>query len=356
MKIKEYLSKLQDFYLLSLHGLLGGMKRPFYSNRIYFMRSDDRINKKNFLKGCKVPFINYFWILILFIFTFSPSFSHSTPEYAEQTRFDCQRCHVDGSGGKLTKVGEDFKEDLKTKGLYRPLHPIQKGVRLIMGYLHLLTAIAWFGTIFYVHILLKPAYAAKGLPKGELILGWLGIILLSTTGVLLTLFRISSWEMFYTTRFGILLSFKILLFAIMVASAFIVTFIIGPKIRKRRTSISTPLKSNMSLEELRHFDGTENRPTYFAYKGKIYDVGLSKFWKGGTHFKKHRAGSDLTDFLKIAPHGEEKILQMPVVAEWAPIAIKVEKPAHEKVFYFMAYMNLIFVFLITFIIALWRWG
>ena len=42
-------------------------------------------------------------------------------------------------------------------------------VRLIIGYLHLLTAIAWFGTILYVHILLKPACAAKGLPKGELI-------------------------------------------------------------------------------------------------------------------------------------------------------------------------------------------
>jgi hypothetical protein len=30
--------------------------------------------------------------------------------------------------------------------------------------------IAWFGTILYVHILLKAAYAVKGLPKGELIL------------------------------------------------------------------------------------------------------------------------------------------------------------------------------------------
>jgi len=38
-----------------------------------------------------------------------------------------------------------------------------------------------------------------------------------------------------------------------------------------------------------------------------------------------------------------------------PIGAKVEMPAPEKGFYFMAYMNLILVFLITFIIALWRW-
>jgi predicted heme/steroid binding protein/uncharacterized membrane protein len=226
---------------------------------------------------------------------------------------------------------------------------------LIIGYLHLLTAIAWFGTIFYVHILLKPAYAAKGLPKGELILGWLGIVIMGITGTLLTISRIPAWNMFYTTRFGILLSVKIILFLIMAASAAVVTFVIGPRIRKQRAQISTQPKTTMTLDDLQHFDGVENRPSYFAYKGKVYDVCLSKVWKGGSHFKKHHAGDDLTDILKTAPHGEDKILKMPVVAELAPLETKLEKPPHEKAFYFMAYMNLIFVFLITFIIALWRW-
>jgi predicted heme/steroid binding protein/uncharacterized membrane protein len=293
--------------------------------------------------------------LSLFVITLSSSLCHATPEYAGKTGFECKTCHVDGTGGKLTKEGEDFKEDLRTKGLYRPLSTIQKVVRLIIGYLHLLTAIAWFGTIFYVHILLKPAYAAKGLPKGELILGWSGIILLSVTGILLTISRIPMFKMFYTTRFGILLSVKIILFMIMVATVFIVTFVIGPRIRKQKTHISTQLKTTMTLDDLRHFDGSENRPSYFAYQGKIYDVCSSKAWKGGIHFKKHRAGDDLTDILKTAPHGEDKILMMPVVAELAPLETKVEKPTFEKVFYFMAYLNLIFIFLITFIIALWRW-
>jgi len=298
----------------------------------------------------------YHLLIFLSLFVISsPSLCHATPEYAEQTGFECKTCHVDGTGGKLTKDGENFKEDLRAKGLYRPLGTVQKVIRLMIGYLHLLTAIAWFGTIFYVHILLKPAYAAKGLPRGELILGWSGIIILSITGTLLTISRIPAWKMFYTTRFGMLLSVKIVLFLIMAASAVVVTFVIGPRIRKQRAQFSAQPKTKMTLDDLRHFDGAENRPTYFAYNGKVYDVCLSKVWKGGSHFKKHHAGDDLTDILKTAPHGEDKILKMPVVAELVPLETKVEKPGHEKVFYFMAYMNLIFVFLITFIIALWRW-
>jgi len=301
-------------------------------------------------------FSKYHLLILLSLFIIaSPSLSHATPEYAGQTGFECKTCHVDGTGGKLTKDGENFKEDLIGKGLYRPLSTIQKVVRLIIGYLHLLTAIAWFGTIFYVHILLKPAYAAKGLPKGELILGWLGIVIMGITGTLLTISRIPAWNMFYTTRFGILLSVKIILFLIMAASVAVVTFVIGPRIRKQRAQISTQPKTRMTLDDLQHFDGVESRPSYFAYKGKVYDVCLSKVWKGGSHFKKHHAGDDLTDILKTAPHGEDKILKMPVVAELAPLETKLEKPTHEKAFYFMAYMNLIFVFLITFIIALWRW-
>jgi predicted heme/steroid binding protein len=142
---------------------------------------------------------------------------------------------------------------------------------------------------------------------------------------------------------------------IMVASAFIVTFVIGPKIKKKKAQPLLQKKDKLTPEELQHFDGKENKPAFFAYNGKVFDVSSSKLWKDGTHFKKHSAGNDLTDILKTAPHGEEKILQMPEVGKLLPIGTKVEKPTHEKVFYFMAYMNLIFVFLITFVIALWRW-
>jgi hypothetical protein len=71
-------------------------------------------------------------------------------------------------------------------------------------------------------------------PKGELFLGWLSIIILSVTGVLLTIARIPSWEVLYATRFGTLLSSKIVLFLIMAAAAFVVTVVIGPKKKKSK--------------------------------------------------------------------------------------------------------------------------
>ena len=47
---------------------------------------------------------------------------------------------------------------------------------------------------------------------------------------------------------------------------------------------------------------------------------------------------------------------MPLIGALVTSETKIQKPAPEKVFYFMAYMNLVFVFLITFVIALWKWG
>jgi hypothetical protein len=68
---------------------------------------------------------------------------------------------------------------------------------------------------------------------------------------------------------------------------------------------------------------------------------------------KHAAGSDLTDILKFAPHGEDKILAQPQVGKL--LAIAEQQPFHMRLFYLFAYMNLVLVFVITFVIALWRW-
>src|SRR5574337_256069 len=169
--------------------------------------------------------VNYAILIFYFgVLVFLSSPSSATTEYARQTRFECSHCHVDViGGGRLTAAGEKSLEDLKGKGQYRPLSTLQHIVRLCIGYFHMLTAIIWFGTIMYVHVLLKPAYASKGLPKGELRLGWISMVLILITGVLLTIARMPSWQAFYTTRFGILLSIKIFLFLIMLASALIVT-------------------------------------------------------------------------------------------------------------------------------------
>jgi len=73
-------------------------------------------------------------------------------------------------------------------------------VRFAAGFLHLLTAVMWFGTILYVHLLLKPAYASHGLPRGELIVGWGSIALIAVTGTILTFYRIPTKDVLLHTR------------------------------------------------------------------------------------------------------------------------------------------------------------
>lgn len=299
---------------------------------------------------------SFFPFLFLCLFL-TPSLSESTPEYAKQTGEECIHCHVDViGGGQLTPAGDRFIADLKAKGRHRQLTPIQHVVRLVVGYLHMLAAIVWFGTIMYVHILLKPAYASKGLPKGELRLGWISMIVIAVTGTLLTVARMPSFEAFYTTRFGILLSVKIFLFLIMLSSALVVTISIGPRLRKKlRSPVAALVSNDVTPEQLSHFDGREGRPAYIAYKGIVYDVTNSRLWKNGSHMVKHHAGSDLTDALATAPHREDKVLAMPQVGMLSPEGAKPRQPFHERLFYFFAYMNLALVFIILFVISLWRW-
>jgi hypothetical protein len=47
---------------------------------------------------------------------------------------------------------------------------------------------------------------------------------------------------------------------------------------------------------------------------------------------------------------------MPAVGKLISMGEKPAKPFHERIFYLFAYMNLVLVFLIVFVIALWRWG
>ncbi len=304
----------------------------------------------------------FFFLLSLLIISFSgtslfPAKALATSDYAQQTGFECAKCHVDTiGGGNLTIAGEQFLSELKTKGQYRQLTTTQHTVRLLIGYFHLLAAIAWFGTIIYVHVLLKPAYASKGLPRGELRLGMLSMVVILVTGILLTIARMPNLESFYTTRFGILLSIKIILFFVMLTSALITATYIGPRLRQKLKSPVAALISNeITAEQLSHFDGKEGRPAYISYKGMVYNMTNNRLWKNGAHMVKHIAGNDLTGALKTAPHGEDKILAMPQVGMLVTTERRPEKPFHERLFYFFAYMNLALVFVIVFVISLWRW-
>jgi predicted heme/steroid binding protein/uncharacterized membrane protein len=243
---------------------------------------------------------------VAFFVAFPPC-AFGTEEYAEGTRKSCEECHVNPAGGpELTQEGVKFREALESRRLFKPFTSLRRTVRGIILYLHLMTAIFWFGTILYVHFVLKPAYAAGGLPKAEVRVGLAVIIVMTTTGTILALMRISSWDMLLHTRFGVLLSIKICLFAITVVLALIAVFVVGPRLKKRTQSIKVVEKQFLRADELAQVDGRGGRPAYIAYEGQIYDVSGSELWEEGVHFGKHLAGFDLSDYLEQAPMGKKR--------------------------------------------------
>lgn len=281
----------------------------------------------------------------------------ATEEYAKMTGRTCAACHLDpAGGGELTVSGKAFAATVHAKAETPKTGLIAKAFRLVVGYIHFLTAVFWFGTILYVHLVLKPAYAASGLPRGELRVGIVSMAVMGVTGAILTCYRISSVDTLMHTRFGILLLAKIFLFLVMVSSAIIVITVIGPRLRaKRKEPLPIAAAGDLTPEELASCDGMDGRQACFAFEGKIYDVTRSRLWKQGVHMGRHNAGEDLTEALKLAPHGRDKITALGETGELLAAAPR-KRALHERVFYFMAYMNLTIVLVIILILSLWRWG
>jgi predicted heme/steroid binding protein len=71
-----------------------------------------------------------------------------------------------------------------------------------------------------------------------------------------------------------------------------------------------------SQEELKKYDGRQGI-SYVAYRGKVYDVSQSFQWKKGTHQIFRKAGRDLTNALKDAPHLPNLLFRFPVVGTLA---------------------------------------
>lgn len=295
-------------------------------------------------------------LLVIFLNLFTPFICVGTEEYAEKTKKKCSQCHVDPSGGsELTAEGKTFAKELEVKGLYTLPTPGERLLKIMIGFLHMMTAFVWFGSILYIHLFLKPAYVSRGIPKGELKLGWISMIIMLVSGIFLMRYKVPSMEALFHTRFGILLLIKLSLFLLMVLTIFIVTFMIAPKLKEKTEGTVELDKKDLTVDQLAQLDGKEGRPAYIAYKENIYDVTGSKLWKEGNHVKKHMAGFDLTNALKNAPHGADRLDSMPIVGQLVSLKQKQEKPFFIKLFYFLAYMMLVVIFLVIFIISLWKW-
>jgi predicted heme/steroid binding protein len=301
------------------------------------------------------PILPYCFIIILFIFFFPISLP-ATPDYAEDTKQGCLICHLEEDGEDINEIGLEFSASgyvWPPEGGYRVLGPVRKTVRFAFGLFHIIAGFMWFGTIMYVHLILKPGYAARGLPKGEVALGMVSMIIVGITGVLLTISKIRALDVLYSTPWGITLSVKIMLYLVMISSALFVVLFIGPRLKKGMKKSITATPEIFDPVTLSHFDGKEGIPAYVAYKEKVFDMTRLKLWKNGIHMK-HAAGNDMTDPLSKAPHGEEKLEGLPVVGKYDG-SMKPPKTPVQKMFYFVAYMNLTIVFAVLIVIAYWRW-
>jgi len=294
-------------------------------------------------------------LLALVVLLLSPRPARATEEYAVCTGRSCAHCHQSpGGGGELTTHGDSFEQAVAADSGAAPAGALRRYGRAAVLFAHVLTAFFWFGTILYVHLILKPGYASGGLPRGELRLGWAGIASIAVTGTILTLLRIDSWQSLLETRFGILLCIKIALFLVMATTALLVTVVIGPRLGKNRVRGTHPGRGEFTPEQLALFDGREGRQAFVGWGGKVYDLTASRMWAGGAHVRRHAAGNELTASLAQAPHGEEKLAAFPVVGTLVPSAGD-HRPPCERGFYVMAYLNLGIVIAVLLVITLWHW-
>ena len=304
------------------------------------------------------------WVLLAVLLA-APSVQ-ATQDYAAETGKGCIFCHQESTGGPLKTVGFAYIRNgyqypiperilEKAEAFQTPFHKI---LRFIIGYLHLLAAVVFFGAIFYIHLFVGPKQLRGGIPKSERILGVSCMGVLSATGVYLTWVRIDRWEQFFNNTFGLMLFVKILLFLLMVAIGITAITVIHRRMKKEAGGDEKATDSDeITGANLIRFEGSGGKPAYIVYEKKIYDVTDSPKWEEGRHFGKHTAGADLTSAMKGAPHGPEvldKVKSMGALSD-GPAPAERSAGAH-KIFLWMAYSNLVIIFLILGCISVWRWG
>ena len=71
----------------------------------------------------------------------------------------------------------------------------------------------------------------------------------------------------------------------------------------------------LTLDQLKQFDGKNGNPAYVAVDGILYDVSNVGPWKNGDH-NGYSAGNDLTDIIKNkSPHGVKNLEGLPILGK-----------------------------------------
>ncbi len=113
-------------------------------------------------------------------------------------------------------------------------------VHVVVTWLHLLAAVTLVGAMVYMLFVVMPSLSAIDPPpsRGKFMaatlarytpIAWTAIAVLVLTGVISTLSRISSPVALLGTTYGIVLLAKIVVALVMIALAFIASFVLGPR-------------------------------------------------------------------------------------------------------------------------------
>jgi len=306
------------------------------------------------------------FIVALVAFGLVRSTTVATVDYARQAGQPCAVCHVrPEGGGELSATGAAY-----ARGGYQwpipegvePYTPsnLVKTIRLIVGYIHVMVAVIWFGAIFYIHLVVSPSQLRTGIPVREGTIGWVSIALMATTGTVLTVLRYLETGAVFSGTFGTVFIIKLAQFGAMVLMALIATVVLTRRLRQELRPRGAPAAPGelMTTEALSSFDGQEGRKAVVAYEGKVYDVTSSRMWRNGVHVRRHNAGRDLSEAMEDAPHGAEVLQQVPLIGtlQAAPPTARPRSRPAWRIFVAFTYTNLALTFGILFCVAWWKWG
>ena len=271
-----------------------------------------------------------------------PAASLARPEFGADTGLSCGACHELGAdAGPLTEFGTEFlSAGYALPSSVESPSSVARWLHGLVWYVHLVGAVVWFGAIVYIHLFVKPRRLVKGLPRGEVRLGWASIAVMGATGTLLSVWRIGSIRELWATTFGIVLLLKLAAFLVLVVVAALVTAMLDRRMRAAAEEGCGP---------------GECGRVRFAFEGHLYDATASELWKDGVHMARHRAGADLTDAMADAPHGPEVLDRVERVGPVPPSSVPA-LPAPARAFVRLAYLNLGLVAFVLLCVSYWSWG
>ena len=106
----------------------------------------------------------------------------------------------------------------------------------------------------------------------------------------------------------------------------------------------------MTRDELSRHDGQDGRRAYVAVNQTIYDVTDSPHWQKGLHPPDHKAGGDLTDELRSAPHVRAVVERFPVVGRLEEDAPAQSRSGGGRLFVIIAVLALVVIVGLAFLL------